>query len=29
VAKGGYIVRVKAASAKGSKVITRKVGVIH
>jgi hypothetical protein len=29
VAKGGYIVRVKASSAKGSKVIMRKVGVIH
>lgn len=29
VSKGGYIVRVKAASPKGSKVITRKVGVIH
>jgi len=29
VSKGGYIVRVKAASPKGSKVIMRKVGVIH
>jgi len=29
VSKGGYIVRVKASSSKGSKVITRKVGVIH
>ena len=29
VAKGGYIVRVKASSAKGSKIITRKIGVIH
>jgi len=29
VSKGGYIVRVKASSPKGSKVITRKVGVIH
>jgi hypothetical protein len=29
VSKGGYIVRVKASSPKGSKVITRKVGIIH
>ncbi|MHB0996416.1 MAG: hypothetical protein ACYC2I_08615 [Elusimicrobiales bacterium] len=29
VSKGGYIVRVKASSPKGSKVIMRKVGVIH
>ncbi|MDO8802826.1 MAG: fibronectin type III domain-containing protein [Elusimicrobiota bacterium] len=29
VGKGGYIVRVKASSPKGSKVIMRKVGVIH
>ncbi|MBI5743534.1 MAG: hypothetical protein HY952_03185, partial [Elusimicrobia bacterium] len=29
VSKGGYIVRVKASSAKGSKVIMRKVGIIH
>ena len=29
VGKGGYIVRVKASSPKGSKVIIRKVGVIH
>ena len=29
VGKGGYIVRVKASSPKGSKTITRKVGVIH
>jgi hypothetical protein len=29
VAKGGYIVRVKASSPKGSKIITRKIGVIH
>jgi hypothetical protein len=29
VSKGGYIVRVKASSPKGSKVILRKIGVIH
>ncbi|HBE88216.1 MAG TPA: hypothetical protein DDW67_03650 [Elusimicrobia bacterium] len=29
VSKGGYIVRVKASSPKGSKTILRKVGVIH
>ena len=29
VSKGGYIVRVKASSPKGSKVLTRKIGVIH
>ena len=29
VSKGGYIVRVKASSPKGSKVIMRKIGVIH
>ena len=29
VSKGGYIVRVKASSPKGSKIITRKIGVIH
>jgi len=29
VGKGGYIVRVKASSPKGSKTIIRKVGVIH
>ena len=29
VSKGGYIVRVKASSAKGSKVLLRKIGVIH
>ncbi|MBI4656585.1 MAG: hypothetical protein HY746_07555 [Elusimicrobia bacterium] len=29
VSKGGYIARVKASSPKGSKVITRKIGVIH
>jgi hypothetical protein len=29
VSKGGYIVRVKASSAKGSKVVMRKVGIIH
>jgi hypothetical protein len=29
VSKGGYIVRIKASSALGSKVMLRKVGVIH
>ena len=29
VSKGGYIVRVKASSSKGSKVIMRKIGIIH
>ena len=29
VSKGGYIIRVKASSSKGNKVILRKVGVIH
>ena len=29
VSKGGYIARVKASSPKGSKVIIRKIGVIH
>ncbi|MBU2572993.1 MAG: hypothetical protein KKH28_02810, partial [Elusimicrobia bacterium] len=29
VAKGGYIVRVKASSPKGSKVFMRKIAVIH
>ncbi|PIU19715.1 MAG: hypothetical protein COT18_06055, partial [Elusimicrobia bacterium CG08_land_8_20_14_0_20_59_10] len=29
VSKGGYIVRVKASSPKGSKTIMRKIGVIH
>jgi len=29
VSKGGYIVRIKASSPKGSKIITRKIGVIH
>ena len=29
VSKGGYIVRIKAAGSKGTKVILRKVGVIH
>jgi flagellar hook assembly protein FlgD len=29
VSKGGYIVRIKASSPRGSKVIIRKIGVIH
>jgi hypothetical protein len=29
VSKGGYIARVKASSSKGSKIIIRKIGVIH
>jgi hypothetical protein len=29
VSKGGYIARVKASSPKGSKIIIRKIGVIH
>jgi flagellar hook assembly protein FlgD len=29
VSKGGYIVRIKASSPKGSSTITKKIGVIH
>jgi len=29
VSKGGYIVRIKASSPKGSKSITKKIGIIH
>ena len=29
VSKGGYIARIKATSPKGSKVVIRKIGVIH
>ncbi|MBU2530961.1 MAG: hypothetical protein KKD35_07995, partial [Elusimicrobia bacterium] len=29
VSKGGYIARIKASSPKGSKIIIRKIGVIH
>ncbi|MEF3279377.1 MAG: hypothetical protein K6357_00185 [Elusimicrobiota bacterium] len=29
VSKGGYIVRIKASSPKGSKTITKKIGIIH
>jgi hypothetical protein len=29
VSKGGYIARIKASNSKGSKVIIRKIGVIH
>ena len=29
VSKGGYIARIKASSSKGSKIIIRKIGVIH
>ncbi|MGC8867338.1 MAG: hypothetical protein ACP5PA_03905, partial [Elusimicrobiales bacterium] len=29
VSKGGYIVRIKASGPRGSKIITKKIGIIH